>query len=329
MQTSDETPVTDGERVYAIAGGMVTFSAHTGEIVWTHRLVRYVPRNPVLRNGRLFAAEQVAFALDAATGRELWRFTPDADGALGESTGDERAFYFGTGTHRVYALDAATGSLLWSTDVGPDWQYTGTVLGVSVSGDTVYAGVRQYNAENGYISTGWIVALDRTTGKELWRYRNGSGNDIRSISAAPTVAGRLLLASDLHGASFFAVDRFTGQEVWRVKGAPGYVGPHESPVAVGDVAYLASNDTYVYAVELQTGRVIWKTKTPASNHAFAVCGERIFVTWQGLSVLDRRTGRTIYQSDEETDEWPQSGFAVHGNRVFVLGNRAAYAYRCR
>jgi outer membrane protein assembly factor BamB len=85
----------------------------------------------------------------------------------------------------------------------------------------------------------------------------------------------------------------------------------------------------VYAVELETGRVLWKTKTRASNHSFAVCGDRIFVNWLGLSVLDRRTGRTLYQSDEEATEYPTSGFAVDGSRVFVLGNRAAYAYRCR
>jgi outer membrane protein assembly factor BamB len=328
FQTSDEPSVTDGERVYAIAGGMVTFSAHTGEIVWTHRLVRYVPRNPVLRNGRVFAAEQVAFALDAVTGAELWRFTPDSDGALGESTADDRAFYFGTGTHRVYALDQATGSQIWSTDIGPDWKYTGIVLGVSVSGDTVYAAAQQYEAPNGYIATGWIVAMDRNDGRELWRYRSGNGSELRSVSSAPTVAGRYLLASDLHGSSWFAVDRFTGKEVWRIESAPGYVGPVQAPIVVGDVAYLASNDTYVYAADVATGRIRWKTKTPASNHAFAVCGNQVFALWGGMSVLDRRTGRVVYESDTEAYEYPRAGLSVHGDRVFMLGNRAAYAYRC-
>ncbi|HEU0013599.1 MAG TPA: PQQ-binding-like beta-propeller repeat protein [Longimicrobium sp.] len=327
--TSDQTPAADGERLYAIAGGMVTFSAHTGEIVWTYSLDRYIPSNAVLRNGRVFAAENIAFALDAETGAELWRFTPDEQASHGESTADEHAFYFGTWSHRVYALDQATGALLWSTDIGPDWQYTGIVKGVSVSGDTVYAAAREYTAANGYISNGWIVALDRTTGRELWRYRSGNGSQLRSVSSALTVAGRLLLASDLHGSSFFAVDRFTGQEVWRVESAPGFVGPVQAPVAVGDVAYLASNDEYVYAVELQTGRIIWKTHTPASNNAFVVCDDQIFVTWLGLSVLDRRTGRVLYQSPVDQHDFPTSRFARHGDRVYVLGSAAAYAYRCK
>jgi outer membrane protein assembly factor BamB len=96
---------------------------------------------------------------------------------------------------------------------------------------------------------------------------------------------------------------------------------------VGEVAYLGSNDTHVYAVQLQTGRVIWKRKLPASMNEFAVCGNRVFAVWFGLSVLDRASGRVLFQGNEDSD-YLTSGFAVHDDRVFVLGNRAAYAYRC-
>ncbi|HYW09269.1 MAG TPA: PQQ-binding-like beta-propeller repeat protein [Longimicrobium sp.] len=328
-QGSISVPAMDGARVYAIGGGLVALDARNGSVSWRARLTKYAPISVAFRGGRVFAVEELAYAFDAATGRELWRFTPDSDGALGESTADDGAFYFGTGSHRVYALDAADGRPLWSTDVGPDWEHTGIVLGVTVSGDTLYAAVRQYNAANGFISTGWIFALDRGTGRVLWSYRNGEGKDLRSVSSAPTVAGRLLLASDLHGNSFFAVDRVTGKEVWRVNGVPGYVGPREAPVAVGETAYVSSSDRHVYAVEVQTGRIVWKRKLPGSSNGFAVCGDRIFAAWLGLSILDRNTGRVLYESEPESADYPTSGFAVHEDRVFVLGNRAAYAYRCR
>lgn len=326
---ADHPPATDGSRVYATPGGMVAYDAGTGAIVWKRSLTYTIPRNVLVREGRVLAAEGVAFALDAETGEEIWRFDQESHSGFSESAADAHAFYIGTETHRVYALDQRTGAVLWSTDVGPDWKFTGIVTGLSVSGDTVYASAEQYNTENGYISTGWIFGLDRGTGQLLWNYRNGDGTDWRTVFGSPTVAGRLLLASDLRGGSFFAVDRFTGKEVWRVTGPLDKIGPNHAPVVVGTTAYVASADNFVYAVEIETGRIVWKTRTPASNHSIGVCGDRIFVTWLGLSVLDRRSGRTLYQSDEEATEYPTSGFAVHEDRVFVLGNRAAYAYRCR
>ena len=124
------------------------------------------------------------------------------------------------------------------------------------------------------------------------------------------------------------MDRFTGREVWRVKGAAGKFGPSFSPLVVDGTVYVASNDNFVYAVDVNTGQVRWKTRTAASNHGFAVCGDRIFAAWLGLSVLDRHTGREIYRSDEESTEYPTSGLVAHGDRVFMLGNRAAYGYGC-
>ena len=76
--------------------------------------------NPLVVEGVLYGVSPAlaAFALDAATGRELWRFAPrtKANGALAptrglvywsDGAGDERIF-FGRG-HQLFALDARTG----------------------------------------------------------------------------------------------------------------------------------------------------------------------------------------------------------------------------
>ncbi|HEU4457428.1 MAG TPA: PQQ-binding-like beta-propeller repeat protein, partial [Longimicrobium sp.] len=195
--TSDERPATDGERVYAIAGGMVTLDADTGGVLWTRALSQTVPRNAVVRGGRVMAAEGIAFALDAATGAELWRFTPEAHGGFGESAVDDHAFYFGTAAHRLHALDQETGRALWTVDLGPDWRHTGVVTGVAVSGDTVYAAAERYDSPNGNLSSGFLFAVDRATGRILWSFRNGTGADERNVSASPAVAGNVLVAGDL------------------------------------------------------------------------------------------------------------------------------------
>lgn len=138
----------------------------------------------------------------------------------------------------------------------------------------------------------------------------------------------MLLASDLDETAFFAVDRFTGKEVWRVKGPPGLFGPSQSPVVVEGIGYVASNDENVYAFDPLTGQILWKTHMPASIGAFAVCRDRIFVNYQQLGMLDRRTGKVLATKYGEENEFIRSGFAVDGDRVFVVGNQYLYAFGC-
>jgi outer membrane protein assembly factor BamB len=85
-----ETPVTDGERVYALFGNVGVFAfTLEGTEMWSQRLeprpTRYgwgTAASPVLHGGRLFIVndndEQAElFSLEAATGRELWRVDRD------------------------------------------------------------------------------------------------------------------------------------------------------------------------------------------------------------------------------------------------------------
>lgn len=330
-RNTETTPATDGERLYVIGGQVFALDVQTGARLWTYRPAgeTFRPRNVVVRNGRVFFAGKIAFAVNAASGTEIWRYPlPFPDGLVtshGHNAVDESTFYVGTSNHQVFALDQATGALRWRVDIGPDWQYRGIVSGITVSGDTVYVSARQYNAENGYIATGWIFGLDRATGRTIWSYRNGNGSDWRTVSAPVNVAGRLLLASDLLSGSVFAVDRFTGQEVWRRTGPADKFGPIASPIPVDGTAYYASEDTYVYAVDVATGAERWRRGSDASHFSFAVCGDRVFANHQSLAILDRGSGKVLYRS-KDSDTF--SEFAVMDGRAFALSNNAIYAYDC-
>lgn len=321
-------PAADANRVYAVLEGLSAYSTRDGSLLWRTPLDTYAPRNVSLGGGRVYAAELTVFAIDPATGGILWRFRPDSNASLGRSVYHSGGLFFGTSSHRVYGLDAATGREMWRTDIGPEWQYGGTVRGMTASGDTVYAGAEQRRAENGYIGSGWLVALDRATGRILWRFSSGTGLDRHGVSASPVVAGRLLLANDVFSNAIFAVDRFTGQEVWRLRGDPGFVGVFESPVVRGDTVYAASGDTHAFAAELATGRLLWRTQLPAANEAWALCGGTLMVNYYGIAVLDTRSGRVLQHVLEGDEEFPTSAFAVHGQRAYVLGNNHIHALRC-
>ena len=84
---ASETPVTDGERLYVYFGsiGLVAALDLGGEVVWTRELGVFTGRqrfgtaaSPALHDGRLFVVndnttQSFLVALDAATGREVWR----------------------------------------------------------------------------------------------------------------------------------------------------------------------------------------------------------------------------------------------------------------
>lgn len=322
-------PETDGQRVYVTGTGVAAFDVQSGARVWqTPRFTESIPTHLAVRGGRVFAAEATVWAFDAATGRELWRYTPDSDASLSQSAADERAVYFGTRTRRVYALGAADGAPLWTVRLGADWPHDSPVKGIAAVGDTVYAAIDRHYSPNGFYSAGVIAALDRATGRELWRHQNGTGADSRGIIRAPTVAGRLLLAADHKGSAFYAVDRFTGQEVWRTPTEPGFAGPDSPPVVAAGVAYASGNDAYVYALELATGRVLWRTRPAMGGSVYhAVCGGAVFNNFQGLGILDRQSGAVLGRMFDQ-EERVTSGFAVHADRIFFLTHRAVYALRC-
>lgn len=328
---TDGTPASDGVRLYVVVDGITAFDAETGKKVWNNSSpgVQSRPKNLLVRNGRVFGAGGAAVALDAASGHRLWRVPLSSVGGgsagLGRAAVDDASFYVGTDAHKVVALDQTTGALRWVSDIGPDWAYRGIVTGITVSGDTVFVSAREYNKENGYISTGWIVGLDRATGQRVWSFRNGDGTDWRTVGAGVSVAGSLLLASDHLSGAVFAVDRTTGKEVWRRIGPVDRFGSLTSPVPVGTTAYYASMDASVYALDVATGAVRWRTENRGGNLSFVVCGDQIFTSYMTLAILDRDSGRVQTRSSGSeifTD------FAVEGERAFAVSDRAVYAYRC-
>ncbi|WP_420129788.1 PQQ-binding-like beta-propeller repeat protein [Longimicrobium sp.] len=323
-------PVSDGMRLYADVDRRVeAFDLNTGAKLWSYTRPPGGPSSMVARDGRLFWAGDSAVALDAATGRELWRQGLDSPAGLGESDGDADAYYVGTREHRVYAFRATDGALLWTRDLGPDWPLGGVVRGMTVSGDTVYAAVEHNTGVNGYLGTGDVFALNRRTGAVHWVHRNGDGSGLDIYQSAGRVSGRLLLLSANWANEYVALDRLTGQEAWRARGEFPFAGMDEAPEVRENRAYFASHDLYARAVDLGTGREIWRTRVASGANKVAPCGKRLLVQHLGLSVLDLETGKMLgHGYGGEVNEYLHTDYVVVGNRAYVFGQRDLYGFRC-
>ena len=191
--------VADGRFFFAEGPDVTALDRTTGTRLWSTRVranLAAVTSKFLWHGSKIFFPDAPdVFCLDAATGQILWRYAPDSQAVVAESAIDDHAMYIGTRDHKVLALDINDGHPIWTVDVGPGWTELGLVQGISLASDTVYVGVTHWIAHNGYLQSAVIVALDRDTGKELWRYQ-GTG-DQNGIVATPVVAGNNLIVDDV------------------------------------------------------------------------------------------------------------------------------------
>ncbi|MCB1021041.1 MAG: PQQ-binding-like beta-propeller repeat protein, partial [Acidobacteria bacterium] len=148
------------------------------EAAWFYPIqdVRMVEGTPVVIEGVMYVTgPNQVFALDAATGREIWRWSePRTAGAFGDASiginrgvavrGD-RVFTVTDHAHLV-ALDRATGDKLWDAEMGDYREHYGATAAPLVVGDLVIAGI-----SGGDLGLrGFLDAYHVDTGERAWRF---------------------------------------------------------------------------------------------------------------------------------------------------------------
>jgi len=131
---------------------------------------------PVVFDGVMFiTGPNEAIALDAQTGRQLWRFhrnrtkgvAGDAGGGInrGVAVHEDRVFLATDNAHLI-ALDRASGSILWEIEMA-DWrQNYGATAAPLVAGELVISGVS--GGDEGV--RGFVAAYRITDGNLAWRF---------------------------------------------------------------------------------------------------------------------------------------------------------------
>jgi alcohol dehydrogenase (cytochrome c) len=131
---------------------------------------------PIVSEGIMYvtSANEVT-ALDAGSGREIWRYQrARTRGLIGNAAGGanrgaavagDRLFMLTDHAH-VIALDKHSGTLLWDVEMA-DWRQNYNATGAPLPvGDLVIAGTS--GGDEGV--RGFVAAYDQQTGKEVWRW---------------------------------------------------------------------------------------------------------------------------------------------------------------
>ena len=145
---------------------------------------RGLEATPLVVDGRMYTTGSwsVVFAIDARTGKQLWKWDPQVPRSYGpraccDVVNRGVAFYrgrvyVGTLDGRLAALDAGTGKVVWQvTTVDQQQPYTITGAPRVVKGKVVIG-----NGGGEYGVRGYVSAYDAGTGKLVWRFYTVPGD---------------------------------------------------------------------------------------------------------------------------------------------------------
>lgn len=150
-------------------------------LAWSYDLgtSRVQEATPVVIDGVMYTSGNLGrtYALDAATGAELWTFEPEVDMQSNRAACCDQAnrgvavaegkVFVGALDGWLYALDAKSGKVVWKVDTVTDHSRGYTITGApEVAGNLVLIG----NAGAEYDTRGYVTAYDLATGKQAWRF---------------------------------------------------------------------------------------------------------------------------------------------------------------
>jgi quinohemoprotein ethanol dehydrogenase len=238
--------------------------------------MRGLESSPLVIDGVMYNVGpwNVVVALDAKTGKELWKFDPQVDRARarylccdvvnrGIAAWKSR-IYLTTIDGRVIALDAATGKQVWSEQsFDLDWPYTSTGATRVFNGKVVVG-----NAGGEYGVRGYVTAYDAESGKQLWRFYTVPGDPSKGFEneamemAAKTWKGEWWK----RGGGGTAWDSIVyDPELNLIYIGVGNGSPHshnQRSQGEGDNLFLAS----IVAVNADTGEYVWHYQEVPGDH---------------------------------------------------------------
>jgi outer membrane protein assembly factor BamB len=235
-------------------------------------------------------------AIDLRTGELAWSSPVQLDDIVRTPIAtDDTTAYVGDLSGHVTAIELSSAQVRWSED-----------LGSSIAGAVTVDKDRALVATVGEGQTpGAVVALDRSTGDELWR----SGEDAvrgQLVSAPVVVDGRILV---LEPGSILALDAADGRLLWR-REIVNPLAPYPfSPQGISSVAPLSADGMVfavdvtgrVYGLDAETGAEVWDQalNDPSPLTPPVLAGDHLLVpTSSGtLYAVDPATGHLVFRID--------------------------------
>ena len=320
-------------------------------LAWEYDLgtTRVQESTPVVIDGVMYASGNLGrvYALNAATGEELWTFTPNVQMQANRAACCDQANR-GVQVHDgkvfvasldgwLYALDAKSGEPVWEADTIGDRTRGYTITGApEIAGDLVLIG----NAGAEYDTRGYVTAYKVSDGSEAWRFWTIPHDPAEGPQESPELEAALATWSkdtrwDIGGGGTVWDAINYDPEFDQVIIGTGNGGPY--PMALrspggGDNLYLNS----LVALDRQTGRLKWHfQETPQDQWDLTATQPMILAELDGrpvvlhtpkngfFFVVDRETGKPIAANPIVRTNWAD-GFDLETGKFNLLPEASDY-----
>lgn len=312
---------------YSTLSQIDTSNVNQLKIAWTYNSPDsgQMQMNPIMVNGILYgvSSKLKAFALDAATGKELWIYK-DSSAASGTSRGvayweegDDKRIFFTVGANLI-ALNALDGKPVASFGdkgktnlheglpfVAKDKFITSTTPG-TIYKNKIIMPVRV--AEDAGAAPGTVQAFDTRSGKLAWTFHTIPEPGEKGFDTWPSDAYQNLNIGAVNNWAGMALDEKTGTIFIPLgSAAPDFYGVNRKGANLFSDCLLAldaDNGKYKWHFQM-IHHDLWDRDPPAPPNLITVtiAGKRIDAvaqtTKQGYTfVLDRNTGESLFPVNE-------------------------------
>jgi outer membrane protein assembly factor BamB len=264
------SPVVSGGIVYMqdLESNVQAVDLESGELLWETKMEEndQGPNGVTVEEGMVFGATPTkAFALDAATGKEVWstKLTTVPNEAIDMSPGvhdglvyvstvptDVTSAYYGGIAGVLWALDAKTGAKKWHFDTVPKSLWSKKYKSINAGGGLWYA--PSFDEEGGmYIGVGNPVPFPGEKGLPWGKSRPGPNLYTDSLVKLDAKTGKLEWAHQV-----------TPHDVydWDLQDPPILAEAGGKKLAIG-----SGKSGQVVAVDQATGKVVWQTAVGKHN----------------------------------------------------------------
>ena len=264
---TDATPALEGQVLFVSthSTSLEALNARTGVSYWTFDTAEKIQAPPLVIGSRvLLATPTTLWALDATTGRLVWKFHRGAIGwpTTGAPTVAGNTVYIGLGSGtQLWALNLANGHILWSFDTAD--RITSAAL---VQTDTVYIATWR----------GHIFALNRANGTQRWMYSlnfKSNKNVVDGVAGSMALANGRLYVGDYRGL-LLCIDALHGKMIWSYATSAQILA---TPVIASGRIYIGSADGTFYALDTRTGRPAWHYSTGEIRASASLANNHLYV----------------------------------------------------